>query len=80
MKREDAIRLAKHVQGTCLSVEQALETLEIDADADEAEEALEAQNYERCAGCGWWFESSELIDDDDNVVGCDQCRPQEQDA
>ena len=75
MRKEDIDRLAEHLTGTCREVPNALELLEIDASLEEAEEALEGRNLERCSGCDWWFDAGELIDDDGNVVGCYKCRP-----
>jgi hypothetical protein len=45
--------------------------------ADELEELLLDNNVERCPGCDWYCESGELLDDEDNLVGCRDCRPPE---
>ena len=77
MNADEKQRLREYLEGTCADIMMALEHLDIDADADDAEEAMEELNLERCPGCDWWMESSALIDDDSNVVGCDQCRQRE---
>jgi hypothetical protein len=34
---------------------------------------------ERCQGCDWWMHPGELVDEEGEVVGCDQCRPKHED-
>ncbi|MCX6055169.1 MAG: hypothetical protein NTZ74_09700 [Chloroflexi bacterium] len=31
-------------------------------------------NLERGPGCEWWFEAGELVDDEGELVGCQDCR------
>jgi hypothetical protein len=62
------------LQGTCQSVEGLLEFLELDVDPEDVEIEMESMNLERCPFCGWWVESYELINDDCDIVGCEQCR------
>lgn len=60
------------VLGTCLSIVAIAEKYGIPE--DEVEEALLDKGIERCAGCEWWFEVSELVDDEDENPGyCDEC-------
>jgi len=63
-----------YLEGTCNSIEAAIERFDLDASVEEIESYTLDNNLECCPGCGWWMESHELIDEDDNVVGCDQCR------
>ena len=74
MELNEKQRLREYLEGTCADVMTGLEYLDIVADADDAEEAMEELNLERCPGCDWWMEASALIDDDGDAVGCDQCR------
>jgi len=75
LSREELQQVSDELEGTCRSVESVLEQLGLAADPTEVEDQLVDLNLELCPGCGWWMESSELIDANDNVVGCDQCRP-----
>lgn len=56
-----------------MSIDSAVEFLELDPDVDWEDEMLTA-NMEMCLGCGWWMESSELVHEDDADTGyCEQC-------
>jgi hypothetical protein len=63
---------------TCNSIDSALDTLGLEGefDATDWEDWLLDVNCERCAGCGWWHDSSALVDeeDDDNTGYCEDCR------
>lgn len=66
-------RLADYLEGTCMSLETAVEYLEFDPNIDWEDEMLTA-NMETCLGCGWWMESSELIHEDNENTGyCEDC-------
>src|SRR5262245_45587396 len=70
-------RLYQRLEGTCDGIDRALESLglnPVDYADDEVEDQLCGAGLELCPGCGWWFESGELIDDDNEVVGCEDCR------
>jgi hypothetical protein len=67
------------LQGTCQSMESLLEFLELNVDPEDIEIEMEIMNLEKCPFCGWWMESYELINDDGDIVGCEQCRDDEQD-
>lgn len=73
---EELQALHKKLQGTCTEVYAALATMDLEnvVDPEEAEDQLLDVSLERCKGCGWWFEPGELIDENNEVVGCDQCR------
>ena len=60
--------------GTCGDTETILENMDIEADFEAVEIDLEDMNLEKCPICGWWMDSWELLDDDNNVVGCEDCR------
>lgn len=79
-KREE---LARHLEGTCLSLDTAIERLELDtplyAGIDWEDEML-TFGMELCLGCGWWMESCELVHERDEDTGyCDQCIDTEED-
>jgi Na+-translocating ferredoxin:NAD+ oxidoreductase RNF subunit RnfB len=66
--------LAKYLEGTCMSIETAIEHLELDPSIDWEDEMLTA-SMELCLGCGWWMESSELVHEDEEDTGyCDDCK------
>lgn len=71
-------RIAGQLLGTPASPEDAMIALEIEIPAGFQIDSLEADladcNLERCEGCGWWFEAGELVDDEDELVGCQNCR------
>jgi hypothetical protein len=71
---DDLARVATAVLGTASSLDDVVERLELDVDVDTVEDQLVDVSVERCDGCGWWCESSELVDDTDEVVGCESCR------
>lgn len=66
--------LAKYLEGTCMSIETAIELLELDPSIDWEDEILTA-GIELCLGCGWWMESSELVHEDEEDTGfCEDCK------
>ena len=70
-------KIMGYLEGTCMPVESALEHFDLPPDeetVEEVDEQLLAMSLEKCPFCGWWCESSELVDEDDEVVGCGQCR------
>jgi hypothetical protein len=74
----DTQKLIEHLQGTCLSLEQACEQLGIEVD-DVDTEALDNELF-LCAQCDWWCEISEASDDPDwNGDLCEDCAPEEDD-
>lgn len=71
-------RLKDMLEGTCMSLETALDNLEIDASVDDAEDRLlDGNAIERCCHCDWWFESAVLENDEsDSGPSCEDCRPE----
>lgn len=66
--------LARYLEGTCMSIETAVERLELDPSIDWEDEMLTA-GMELCLGCGWWMESSELVHEDEEDTGyCSDCK------
>ncbi len=75
MDREKLDDLGYILRGTCKSIEEGLQCAGIEDDGEDWEDKLLDVSTERCQGCEWWFESSELIDPDSEEDGfCDQCR------
>src|SRR5438445_262726 len=68
----DAQDVADYALVTCNSEAAIAEHFDIDEE-DVAELLLDA-TVERCPGCDWWHEAGELVDDNGDLVGCDQCR------
>ena len=75
---KDMQRIKDALLGTCDSVTAVLERLEIDADENDVEDKLLDGNpsVEECKVCNWWFESCDLVcEEDENQNGtCDDCR------
>jgi hypothetical protein len=72
-------RAYDYLNGTSRDARDFLDANDIeDVDPEELEEAVEERGLERCPGCDWWMGSYELIDEDNEVVGCEQCRPREE--
>ena len=76
---EQIHEIADTLNGTCNSIESVLERLALELDVSDVEDRLLDVNLERCPDCEWWCESWELVDDEGHVVGCDSCRPREED-
>lgn len=70
----DIDAIAAFLMGTPNSIEQAIEHFSLDIDSSELEDKLSDTNIERCPHCDWWYESGELVDEFDEVVGCRDCR------
>jgi len=73
-EREDyRDQLLNYLQGTCQSLDAAVEFLELDPVVDWEDEMLSA-GMELCLGCGWWHESGELVHEDEADTGyCEDC-------
>lgn len=66
-------KLAAYLEGTCQSLEAAVEFLELDPNVDWEDEMLSA-NMEECRGCGWWHESGDLVHERERDTGfCEDC-------
>ena len=66
--------IAEHLLGTCKLADDAIDRFDLLIEAGELEDALVGISVEICPHCGWWMESSALVDESGDVVGCDQCR------
>jgi hypothetical protein len=73
--------IAGHLLGTSASPENAMIALEIEMPEGVQIDSLEADladgNLERCPGCEWWFDAGELVDEDGELVGRQDCRDSE---
>ncbi|KKN29328.1 hypothetical protein LCGC14_0845380 [marine sediment metagenome] len=69
-------QIVEHFLGTCNNVFTAEDVFDFEITPEDTEEALLDRNVEACQGCGWWFESGELVDpDDEEIIGyCEDCR------
>ena len=68
-------QLADRLRGTADSIQRGIETLEInpdDFDVNEVESELLDHNCECCKGCGWWFETHELVPDEEEYDNEDE--------
>lgn len=74
--RESLDNLGHILRGTCKSIHEGLECAGIEDNGEDWEDELLNVNTEQCSSCGWWFESCELVnpDDDEDIGRCDQCR------
>jgi hypothetical protein len=70
--------VAGMLEGTCREIETALDLAGLescDFDVTDIEDQLLDVSLERCKGCDWWMEPSELVDDENEQAGfCEQCR------
>jgi hypothetical protein len=71
MNAELAKRIADLAEGTCKSESELADKFEVDE--DQVIEACLDFGIERCMGCGWWCESGEL-EEVDNEFYCGDCR------
>lgn len=63
--------------GTCVSLSYIIDSEELDIDENELEDRLLDVNLEKCKLCDWWYDSGELLDDEneDSEPGfCSDCR------
>lgn len=70
--------LADYLRDTCNSIESGLTSMDLNPsefDATDLENDLLEYDIERCDGCDWWFECSELVGGfDDEPGSCEDCR------
>ena len=59
---------------SCYTPSQAIEYFDLDCTPEDVEEKMLDYGIEICPGCGWWVESGELVDDDGNLILCENCR------
>lgn len=79
MKEVDWDLIISKVVDTADSVTDIKEKYHLeDYEDDEVEEKLGDGNLERCPICEWWCETSALINDENEVVGCETCREPEE--
>lgn len=75
---EQCRELAERLVGTTLDLDTACEQIGLEEqDASELESMLLDHNVERCQGCGWWCNTSELAPDGETDEGeglCDDCK------
>ncbi len=71
-------KIGTRLLGTCSSIDNVLATLVDNPenyDVDTIENDLLDFDVERCENCGWWFESCELVSEDEEITGkCKDCR------
>lgn len=66
----NSMKLAQHLLGTCLGLEEAMEILNLideDFNLEEVDEQIMC-----CDGCGWWFEAG-LVINEDGYNFCPDC-------
>jgi hypothetical protein len=68
-------KIGSWLQGTCHGPDEAIEHFELECDSSDLQDRLLDINIELCSGCGWWFESGELMDEYGEQDGfCIDCR------
>jgi hypothetical protein len=71
-------RIGDSVLYTLEDLEKYVDQYNLAISEEDLEEYLEDIGVERCNGCGWWFESGELVGEDWEISGfCDSCREEE---
>jgi hypothetical protein len=72
-ERAVIVRLAEYLDGTCRTIVEACQALDLDEGVD-WDDALLDLNVERCSHCDWWHESCMLTHvEEKNGFFCDQC-------
>lgn len=81
---EQLSQVVQWLSGTCNSLHRAEDHFGFQIDVTDLEDQLLDQNIEMCKGCGWWFESGNLVPDaeedipdgfEDELIGyCEDCR------
>lgn len=76
MTRDELSKIAEYLVGTCNSIDEALERFDVVEDTSEVEDQLLdlPEGVECCPGCGWWVNSWELVDDNNDLCLCENCR------
>lgn len=75
MWTSEQVAAAKGYEGTCTSEVEIAEALDIEE--DEVTDLLLEANIECCGGCEWWFESCNLVFDEERGKGfCEDCEPE----
>lgn len=74
---EKLVELGEYLKGSCKSIGDGIEALELGDDIDESQ--LEADlldvEVELCVACHWWHEVCDLeFVENENGGMCDQCR------
>lgn len=67
-------KIYNYLEGTCNSPAQAVDYFDLKCSPEEVEEKMLDMGIEICPGCGWWVESGELVDENGEVVFCENCR------
>lgn len=62
------------LEGTCHSEHAVIEYFGWDGKPEDVIEAMLDRNLEMCPDCGWWTESGELTDENNDPAPCEQCR------
>lgn len=78
----EMLAVAEDLQGTCRTIDQAIECV-TDGELEDRDEILNERdlcavidnNVFECAECGWWCETGDYADVQDNVNGdiCTDC-------
>jgi len=74
MKRVDWDRVFEYLRGSCYSPAQVVDYFDLDCEPGDVGEKMLDMGLEVCPGCGWWVESWELVDENGEVVLCDNCK------
>jgi hypothetical protein len=72
---EQLEQLKEYLQGSCLTIGEAMNDLfELSEDdlSDEQIEDLWTDNF-KCSNCGWWFEMGEESGIDESELICNDC-------
>ncbi|MCK9267227.1 MAG: hypothetical protein M0P14_00765 [Alkaliphilus sp.] len=66
--------IIENLQGTCLTLDDVLDDYGLSSEDLNLEDLsrIEEEIF-LCDGCGWWYESSELGDDEDGEFLCRWC-------
>lgn len=78
--RDDALqRIAEDLQGTCQSIDTALEWYELyQDDMDLGDWIVLEEMVMLCDTCGWWFETGEMEESNTGEMICRHCKEDEE--
>lgn len=76
LEREQLEKVGEYLRGSCKSVGDAIQAMDLPEDTDETKleaDLLEVET-ELCVNCGWWHEVCELQFNEEHNGGlCEQC-------
>lgn len=72
--------LKEYIEGSCLTLDEAMNTLFELSEDDLSKEQIENlwEDIFKCSTCGWWFEMGEESGIDESELICNNCAEDEE--